>query len=541
MVEVQSMILLEEKQGGYRANKLNELKIRFKNGYSVAVVAKAHDKYSFKAFGSTHDFPPAPTYLTHFDARTNCVLIPLHGQFVPFHVNTIKNVISAFRGALPFFRFNFLTPGGGGAVAEDFPEADSRRVFIKELTVRCSSKQALHMQGVCKAIKDAQQQLKQQEFAQAHKGSGVTNIPLQIRSGSRPCLRDINMRPQIGARLKAAGRLECHNNGFRFISPKGETFDLTFANIRFAIFQAVDEKNANAILHFECHVPVTVGRKPWSGIQFLTEVVGAEDLNDRRGMSGFDAGEERDDQLQSMKIEQINAAFRHFVKQVEEAFKDARAPLSFDMPFTDLGFAGNPTKSLVYCYPTRDTIVSLQEWPSFLLCMAEVEFVVFERYSLQLQEFDMFFVLKNYEKSPVKISAIRRHEIDRIKQWLSELEMVWYHSPTPLNWNKVLKEIIRLIQTDKFFDQGAWDSWFDTNENSESSDDKDDESEYHGSESSSQDVFAPSAEESDSASEEPSEESESGLSWDEMERRTTKKEKRTGNAPAPPPAKRRRR
>jgi len=537
--EVQVMSKLEGAQVELRDKKGDELKARFKNGYTVATAAKAVDKFDFKPY-STDELPNAPTDLTYFDAARRCVFIPIQGQFVPFHVNVIKNVVTSTRGVNIFFRFNFITPGGGGAVMEDFPETAERRLFIKELTVRCPSKRATNLVSVCKAIKDAQQQLKSRELNQSNKSLGST-VPLQIRSGSRPCLRDINMRPQIGTRAKAAGRLECHTNGFRFVSPRGDTFDILFANIRYAIFQACDAKNSNSVLHFEVKVPITVGRKPWSGIQFLTEVVGIDDLNDRRGLGGYDAGEEAEDKFQATKIEQINAAFRHFVKQTEEAFADAGLDLIFDVPFTSLGFTGNPIRSLVNCFPTRDALVALQEWPSFCVSMSDVEFVVFERYSLQLHEFDLFFVMKNYETSPVKISAVRRVEIDKIKQWLAEMNMVWYHSPTTLNWAKVMKEVIKQIQTNKFFEEGGWSSWFAGDDEDDSSGDEDDnESEYHASETSSEEAYAPS-EDNDSESAAPSDDdSESGISWDEMERRTAGKEAtKTGSAPAPPPPKRR--
>jgi nucleosome binding factor SPN SPT16 subunit len=266
---------------------------------------------------------------------------------------------------------------------------------------------------------------------------------------------------------------------------------------------------------------------------------------DRRGMNSYDAGEEREDMMQNQRIASMNAAFKHFCKQVEELTASTPFPLCFDVPFTKLGFAGNPIRSLVNCYPTRDCLVALQEWPAFLLTVKDVEFVCFERYSLQLMEFDMLFCMKNYEKAPIKICAIRRSEIDKIKQWLAELRMVWYHSQVPLNWTKVNKEVIKNIQQNKFIQSGGWDAWFNTEEDVSDHGDSDPESAYETDKESSEEAYQPSeADETESDTMEDSE-SESGLDWDELEDRAQKADRRKDGRDAPsapkPPSKRRRR
>jgi len=537
-----NMIALEERQPVWKAAKHKELGARFQNGYSLEVVAKATEKYNFKAYSSTKEYPNIPNNQVYFDCKMNCLIVPLHGQMLPFHANIVKNIVSAPRGNVQFFRINFITPGGGGAIIEEFPEGGNGRVFLKELTIRCTSKTACHMSTVTRQLKDAQNLIKSQDAKL--KNADTPQMPLQMQGGSRPCLRDIHMRPQIGPRAKAAGRLDCHGNGFRFISPKGETLDVLFSNIKHAIFQKCDGKNPFALLHFELKNHITHARKPWSGIQFLTEVIGAEDLMDKKGINSYDAGEEREDMLQAQRISTMNAAFKHFCKQVEEVTRNSLFPIHFDAPFTKLGFSGNPIRSLVNCYPTRDCLVALQEWPAFLLTLKDVEFVCFERYSMQLMEFDLLFVLKNYEKAPIKICAVRRADIDKIKQWLAELKMVWYHSQVPLNWTKVLKEVIKNIQQNKFIQSGGWDAWFNIEDDASDKGDSDDQSAYESEKESSEDAYQPSADEAtESDSHMSDSDSESGLSWDELEDRAKRADKKRDEGPMAPKSvsKRRRR
>lgn len=49
-------------------------------------------------------------------------------------------------------------------------------------------------------------------------------------------LRDLYPRPGVGQK-KTKGNLECHLNGFRYTTAKGEIIDVAFSNIKYAFFQ----------------------------------------------------------------------------------------------------------------------------------------------------------------------------------------------------------------------------------------------------------------------------------------------------------------
>lgn len=59
---------------------------------------------------------------------------------------------------------------------------------------------------------------------------------LKLNKGKRPILRDLFARPGVGQK-KVKGILECHLNGFKYSTSKGEHIDVAFSNIKYAFFQ----------------------------------------------------------------------------------------------------------------------------------------------------------------------------------------------------------------------------------------------------------------------------------------------------------------
>lgn len=88
---------------------------------------------------------------------------------------------------------------------------------------------------------------------------------------------------------RVTGTLECHTNGFRYTSLRGDKVDVLFNNIKHAFFQPCDHEMI-VLLHFKLKVhelfillisnflsfliqnPVLFGKKKQSDIQFYTEV-----------------------------------------------------------------------------------------------------------------------------------------------------------------------------------------------------------------------------------------------------------------------------
>ena len=75
-------------------------------------------------------------------------------------------------------------------------------------------------------------------------------------------------RPIFGQK-KTKGTLECHLNGFRYTTSKGESIDIAFSNIKFAFFQPC-ENEIIAAIHFRLHEPIIVSKKKTEDIQFYS-------------------------------------------------------------------------------------------------------------------------------------------------------------------------------------------------------------------------------------------------------------------------------
>jgi len=76
------------------------------------------------------------------DMANQCVILPICGNPVPFHISTIKNVVLPDPDNAAYLRINFYT--GGMAVGKDCPENTAKLVqkyapyatFIREMTFR---------------------------------------------------------------------------------------------------------------------------------------------------------------------------------------------------------------------------------------------------------------------------------------------------------------------------------------------------------------------------------------------------------------------
>ena len=56
--------------------------------------------------------------------------------------------------------------------------------------------------------------------------------------------------------------------------------------------------------------------------------------------------------------------------------------------------------------------------PPFVVCLEDVEIVHFERVSLQLKNFDMVFIFKDYHRKISMINSIPMTQLEHVKEWL---------------------------------------------------------------------------------------------------------------------------
>ena len=548
---------LAETQKEIRNQKIEELKARLlgqESGEEPSIAARrgttSNKLTNYLAYDSVRDAPAElRRHKLHVDQRREVLWIPMtNGVLVPVNIRCIKGITKSDESQRSAsLRLIFHTPGAAFSQSDLFPSFKpdelEKTVFLKEVSIRAEDSR--NMASVFRTIKELQkrQRVRDQEMEQQR---GIKEQPqLKLAKDKRIALKDVNIRPQISAtgRSRAVGNLEAHETGFRFTSSKGEHVDIIYTNIKHAIYQPC-ETDQLVLIHFHLIDPIIVGKKKTQDIQFYTETRSAgDDLNVRR-RAGYDPDEIMEEQREREMIERLNKTFKRFVKECEEEYLE-KFNMDFDIPYRELGFQGTPGKSNVDIFPCRDCLVSVSEWPPFVLTIEEVDIVYFERVSFGLRNFDMVFVSKDYSKTPARVSSIPVDTLVPIKQWLGELSIPWYEGPTNMNWTNVLKEVLK----DKagFVEAGGWEGWFGDAEEESEDDDEDSEYEDEESEYGSEDVDEEGGSDEDAsegsgdgdsdessyansdsdASEASLESQESeGLDWDELEKRASKSDKK---------------
>lgn len=157
--------------------------------------------------------------------------------------------------------------------------------------------------------------------------------------------QDVMMYPHMSGR-KSEGVLEAHSNGFRFLSNKGEKFDIIYSNIKHAIFQPCDKEH-EVLLHFHLKQPLMVGKKKTYEIQFYTEIVDASQALDNRGKSMYDPDELEEESQERRRRQLLNKTFRKYVEQVGVALS---CPLLHKFPRRVCGVFPGPR----HCVPCQE-------------------------------------------------------------------------------------------------------------------------------------------------------------------------------------------
>merc|ERR1719192_3024622 len=281
-----------------------------------------------------------------------------------------------------------------------------------------------------------------------------------------PKLKDLYIRPNI-VQKRLSGILEAHMNGFRYTSIRGDKVDILFNNIKHALFQPCDGEMI-ILLHFHLKNPIMFGKKKQSDVQFYTEVGEiTTDLGKHQHMH------DRDD----LAAEQAERELRHKLKQAFKGFCEkvegvTKGELEFDSPFRELGYHGVPFRETVLLLPTSACLISLTQWPPFVITLEDIQLVHFERVQFQLKNFDMVFIFKDYNKKIAMVTAIPMTMLDHVKEWLNSVDIKYTEGVQSLNWGKIMKTIID--DPEGFFESGGW-SFLDPNSGSEAEGDEDDD------------------------------------------------------------------
>ncbi len=170
--------------------------------------------------------------MIYIDNKNNTILLPIKGAHIPFHILLLKSVVKSDEGKFASLRFNFHLPNSISNLT--FPKFAEPSVFVKEIVFR--SQQVARFTEIEKQVKALQKKIRTETSEKNAKEDIVEQEKLNVNRGKRPILRDLFPRPAVGQK-KTKGNLECHLNGFRYTTTKGESIDIAFSNIKFAFFQ----------------------------------------------------------------------------------------------------------------------------------------------------------------------------------------------------------------------------------------------------------------------------------------------------------------
>ena len=491
--------------------KNEDFKYRLEQGenfFKEETAIKKRDFSNLKCYDSPKQFPTElKSGKIFLDQKHYTIILPLFKRMVPFHIGLIKNTSKSEDSNYTILRINFQIPISGNEL-ESIQSPNP--VFIREISYKY--KDGNYVQNIMTKIKEMTKAYKAKEQEDREREDIVEQEKIIVRKEKRISLSELGIKPSLLSK-KSQGTLEAHINGFRYITNKNERVDIIYKNIKHAFLQTC-ENEMSAFVHFHLKNPILVGKKKVSDIQFYREIgTQADDLNMKGRSTDYD---EYEMELKEQKrIDNMNKEFIRFSKNCEDLDL-----IKFELPYRELQFTGVPFKGNVSLYPTPNCVISLTESPFFVITINEIEIIYFERVSQNLKNFDMAFVFKDFSRPVKKIYTIPMENLDMLKSWADENDILFGEGNLNLNWTIIMNTI--KDDPHKFVSDGCWNfiTDIDDEEEEEEEERENDDPEYEEEEiESSEDEYEDAEEEIESEGEDEGDDalSEEGKSWDSME------------------------
>jgi len=407
-------------------------------------------------YRSTSDYPKGTrSNAIIVDKQRDCVLLPLLGTLVPFHISTIKSVTKSEEGAKSLLRINFHSTGAslGKDVAPSMAAAVNNNpdaVFIR--TLNFLSRDHRNFADADLKIKNMLKMHRDQRKEEKETAGLIEQPKVILRKDNVPKVVDIHMWPPI-TRGRTQGTLSAHINGLVFLSSKGERLEIAYGNIKTGVFQPCEGEHI-VLIHFHLRHSILIGKKKYKDVQFYTEVVEQNLRLDNTGKGNdYDQDELGEEERERQLKLRLNKAYKFFVQKIEDIVREdsaaARNFRSFEVPPRDLLFYGVWAKEMTTILLGASAIVSVVDKPPLVISIDDIELVHFERVIHGGKSFDMVIVFKSgvVDKGLdefVRISQIEFRYIDTIKDWLDNLaEVIYTESTMSLVWKSLIAEEVR--------------------------------------------------------------------------------------------------
>ncbi|KAI4255761.1 MAG: hypothetical protein LQ352_002412 [Teloschistes flavicans] len=487
----------------------------------------------FESYKRDNQFPSKVKELSIIvDEKASTIVLPIYGRPVPFHIQTVKNASKTDEGEWAYLRINLLSPGQGVGRKDDQPFEDPTAQFVRSFTFR--SRESDRFEAIADQITNLRKAAVRREQEKKELEDVVEQDKLvEVRNRKPNRLDSIFVRPALDGK-RVSGEVEIHQNGLRYIDHRGSKIDVLFSNVKHLFFQPCTHELI-VIIHVHLKNPIMVGKKKAKDVQFYREATDMqfdETGNRKRKHRYGDEEEFEQEQEERRRRIQLDKHFKRFAEDIQLAARDEG--WGVDIPFRELGFNGVPNRSNVFMQPTADCLVQLTEPPFTVLTLDEIEVAHLERVQFGLKNFDMVFVLKDFQRPPCHINTIPVESLEPVKEWLDSINIAYSEGPLNLNWSTIMKTITS--DPHQFFVDGGWSFLAAESDDEDNADEEDEESAFEmsdeelaaaGDESSEDDSDFDDDASADEGSEVSDEES-GGEDWDELERKAKKKDREGG-------------
>ena len=133
----------------------------------------------------------------------------------------------------------------------------------------------------------------------------------------------------------------------------------------------------------------------------------------------------------------LNTKFLNFAKLIQQASQTTKHPIDVDIPEQGLDFYGCPLRTVVRIRPTKNCLVALSEAPFFVLDVAEIEIVCFERVFFGIKNFDCIIVFKDF-MTVKRIDSVPIEYLGELKAYFDAIDVMYAELQAPLKWKDVL-------------------------------------------------------------------------------------------------------
>eukprot|EP00477_Mikrocytos_mackini_P000876 GAHX01000939.1.p1 GENE.GAHX01000939.1~~GAHX01000939.1.p1 ORF type:complete len:1025 (-),score=265.42 GAHX01000939.1:41-3115(-) len=429
-----------------------------------------------KGLKNVNDFPHIKSLNNNIqlDDQREILFFPILGRTVPISLHMIKTVTFSEIGDVGFLRFSFnadnivgVFRNEGAIDVEETPGAKLvvTKVQIKELNFK--SKKIERLTGLYQHVRNCLRDMKARIKEKIEKKGLIKQDTLMLKNDP-VALRDIQMKPVLGTRRKAQGRLEIHSNGLRFTDTQNHKLDVLFSNILFAVFQPAFTTECLVLIHFQLKFPVLANKKQTEYVQFFFDSVSSS-VDIATKYSTYSGNDEQ------RNIKRFTAKFKNFVNTTEELMSAAGNNIRFELPDKDLMFDVNLQRNMTPMFLCERSLIALNDTIPLLIQLKDIRMIYFERMVVGSKSFDMAVVFHDIFRDVIRVSNISKQESDIIKIYFEKAGVKVLEGHVNMDWKTIVSEIRK--DPRKFAEESSWKFLEDSEGSDDEFEDKQEEEE----------------------------------------------------------------